>query len=706
MTSIVSYHNHVGDPCSKCGMPARRHRVDHSIENCPPGCKAKHRADRAAPNRSRYSLGIDGEGQGRAPHRYILLAAADEEGHYHDSVENPEGLSTPECLEFILRQPARARMFAFGFGYDLSMILRDVDDETLYRLFRPELRQRQPDQQHKGPFPVKWREYWLNLQGSKFSVGKTKTRRNGNRYRRYKTVWDIWKFYGTSFVNALEKWDLATPEELSEMRRMKNLRSEFDKLSIDEIRPYCFSEVTKIAALASRLQDAHDEAGLSLGRTFYGAGSTASVMLKQLGIREHKRDTPEEMREAVASAFFGGRFEHSMIGAVKKPVYGYDISSAYPYIIHSLPCLNHGRWTLTKSRARAEKARAACVRYSLSAPKKTLSWGPFPFREKDGTICFPRRSGGGWVWQSEFFAAQKSFQHIRFKEAWVYETDCDCKPFSKIPEWYLERLRLSKEGRGIVIKLGLNSIYGKLAQSLGGSPPFQCWIWAGMITAGTRAQLTELMALHADRRNVLAVATDGLYSTEKHAMLPKPRFTGTGILIHDKSRPLGGWEFKPYRKGAFFVRPGIYFPLGESIPDLKLPEHVRARGIGKLKMIERRKQIQEAFESGEKEFLFEVPRFFGAKTSISKSRKGYTRAERFATWGEPGMKLSFAPMPKRAKVMADGKSLSLRSIPLRTTSAPYSKSMMSPDRIAAIESNNVYFEQPDSQDGEFIDYDE
>ena len=48
----------------------------------------------------------------------------------------------------------------------------------------------------------------------------------------------------------------------------------------------------------------------------------------------------------------------------------------------------------------------------------------------------------------------------------------------------------------------------KLAQSLGKHPPFQCWIWASMITSGTRAQMLDMLALHKDWRNLLAIATD------------------------------------------------------------------------------------------------------------------------------------------------------------------------------------------------------
>ena len=39
--------------------------------------------------------------------------------------------------------------------------------------------------------------------------------------------------------------------------------------------------------------------------------------------------------------------------------------------------------------------------------------------------------------------------------------------FRDLSEYYETRLQWGKEARGIVLKLGMNSVYGKLAQSVG-----------------------------------------------------------------------------------------------------------------------------------------------------------------------------------------------------------------------------------------------
>ena len=398
-------------------------------------------------------LGIDGEGIGRLPHRYVLLAVSDETGLKRWWVENPAGLPTKECLRFLVNLPrGKHKVFAYSFNYDLTKLLQDVPDELLYRLFRPELRKGTGKGRSTGPEPVMWQGYSLNLVGSKFTVGFES---------RQIIIWDIWKFYQGKFVVALEDWKVGEKKDQAAVERMKELRSRFRDEDMPEIRDYCFTECKYMATLAHKLVDAHTEAGLEL-TSFYGAGSTASAMLKKMKIKEKLRPVMEAMRHAVASAFFGGRFENSVVGEIVLPVQNWDISSAYPYQICFLPCLMCGTWEHTTRREDIDGVRTACVEYTVERPAGApaiVDWAPLPFRGDDGSICFPSESGGGWVWRDEFMAAErfvaaKNPGSVRFKSAWVYKCVCEHKPFVDIPHYYRERCRIGKEGAGIVFKLG------------------------------------------------------------------------------------------------------------------------------------------------------------------------------------------------------------------------------------------------------------
>lgn len=694
------YHAPQGNPCRACGLAPYLHVVEHAQEGDP--CrtcgvggavhKVRGHRTRDRSERLRYSrkdvvyIGIDGEGQGRKDHRYVMMGASTESGAGTWSV-HAERLSTKQCLDFILSLPRKnTRIFAYSFNYDLTKMLEDVDNETLYALFRPELR---PSDDNKGPKPVYWNGYLLNLQGTKFTVQK----RGGHRV----VIWDLFKFFQAKFVSALKDWKVGSHSMLERMTMMKDKRAEFDKEKLQDVEAYCLEECKCIAELAHKLTDAHLSAGLRL-KNYYGAGSSAKAMLGVMGIREQIVAAPEPMKEAVASAFFGGRFENSVIGQFEEELYNWDISSAYPYQTTFLPCLKHGQWEKTKSMRRMRDAEHALVHYRLGVDCRYKHWGPFPFRTEDGSISFPINGGEGWVWRDEFLAGERMFPHVEFLEAWTYHRECGCQPFKRIPEYYKERIKLGKEGPGIVIKLGVNACYGSLAQSVG-SAIFNSWIWAGMITSGCRAQILDLLALHTDRSNLLMVATDGIYTREKLTP-PIPRDTGT----FETGKPLGGWEGKVAKKGVFVARPGIYFPLHPTKEELK---EIRGRGVGKGVVLENWQTIIDAWHKdgvNGTARVANVTRFCGAKTSISysPSRGLYTRAAsgngkapHYGQWITRRVELSFNPMPKRECVNRDGKTLKLREFPYAMASTPYNKAMRSRESYELAAAAQELIEQPD-----------
>lgn len=716
-------HKSEGDPCTRCGLPAEKHsyrdrkgketksrprddkRKEHVFEGTGLGClrcglpKAYHRMRAVKENKETIFLGIDGEGQGREDHRYVFLAAATETGDRKWCVKNYEkGLSTVECLDFILSLPDHTKLFAYSFNYDLTKILQDLPDDALYLLFRPELRQRFGTLAIKGPRAVRWNGYKLNLQGTKFTVSKK---------GRHRVIWDIWKFFQSKFVGALKDWKVGTKEMLDRMEHMKNKRSDFDKESPEAVEAYCYEECQYMAELARRLVNAHVKAGLKL-TNFYGAGSSAAAMLKVMGVKDKIKPTLPEMKEAVACAFFGGRFENSVIGEIEEEIYSYDISSAYPYQLCFLPCLLHGHWELTSDRAKIEdpSVSAALVRYSLGADIRTRDWGPFPFRMPTGSICFPIESGGGWVWRDEYIQGERLFKHVQFHEAWIYHRECDCIPFERIPEYYCERCRIGKEGPGIVIKLGCNSCYGKLAQSVG-KGMFQSWIWAGIITSGCRAQFLEVLGLHEDRSDVLMVATDGI-KTRKRLVTPTPRDTNTWST----GKPLGGWEEEIDPNGVFFARPGVYFPLNPTKEQIK---KIKGRGVGKGVVLENWREIVNSwrlYREWRTVKVTNVSRFCGAKSSISRSggkhgkpyvyhraRGNHLDTERpephYGQWMTRPVAMSFNPLPKRGCVNSDGRTLALRRMPHTATSQPYVKAIRPEEVLELIGIAQELLEQPD-----------
>lgn len=640
-------HKPTGRVCTLCGRLSSKHRPARRRGEY---MTRYNRANPPPPTNQRIVF-VDGEGQGRDPHLYNYLAGADEFGQVWEVGSDPrKHLSTQECLDFFLDLPQRTLVFAYAFLYDLTKILKDLPDRKLYLLFHEQKRARLVD----GTvvyIPVKWKGYRINYMHRKFSVAK-----NGRRVG----IWDIFAFFQSKFTKACQDWKVGDKLAITEMERMKERRSTFDAQSFEEIKTYCKSECAFGAALGRKLLDAHVDAGYPL-KSYRGAGSTATALMTAHVVKDFITVIPDGMKEAVASAFFGGRFENSVIGPIRRPVWNADISSAYPYAATFLPCLLHGEWRCVKSSLQneIERSRLALIQWSLPRlsgnSSASTSWGPLPVRKLDGTIAFPLAAVQGWTWKEEFLAAQRMRSDVIATSAWVFQSDCDHVPFSFLPAVYLERLRIGKDGPGIVLKLGPNSVYGKLVQSVGFNPPFQCWIWGGNITSTCRGQLLDAIRLCPSSGNVLMLATDGVWS-DVPIGLPGPRDTGT-FLGMDKdtgtTKPLGGWEIKEYPRGVFAARPGIYFPLDPTEDDIT---KVRARGLGRKVLYERHASVLEAFESGASSVeVSGGQRFIGCKSGVRHSAKGTVRDAKYGEWIDWTVKVSFDPRPKRAMVGDDNR---------------------------------------------------
>lgn len=525
-------------------------------------------------------VGCDGEGIGRKDHRYNLFRMGNRELY-----NRGKRLKTGELLQFILDHPdANDVLVGFAFDYDTNCILRDVRRER----DRPQIKSRlerllgveigalkgEPNSfTHAG-----WT--WLNFPECG-SVGVMMIKRNYLRVCRLhvnaagrailnkkgsvqsapgsiRTIYETWGFFQGSFVAALKNWRIGNAAERAAMQRIKNQRSTFERID-KRIRAYNADECSKLAATMEKFRTVCLDRGIR-PLTWNGAGKLASVLLKGAGVIKRKRlleITPPDMLEFAHAAYYGGRFEIGRVGFINEPVYEADINSAYPAAMLDLPCLEHGIWRKLKGskafRALPDDALfIAETRYDHPGPH--IVFCGLPLRTRKGKLVWQRR-GIGVYWSPEIRSAQRLGAVCTFGEGFVYERRCDCPPpFAFVAERYAERLAIGKGTRGIPIKLALNSLYGKLAQRIG-NPTFQNPIWAGLITAITRAKLNDAI-IAAGPANVVMLATDAILTVAK----PPPVPIGKG---------LGEWDKQDYPV-LFVVRPGLYWS-----PGLK----VKTRGI-------------------------------------------------------------------------------------------------------------------------------
>jgi len=573
----------------------------------------------------RFWIGLDGEGVGREPHRYTLLAWSDATGERSAHIHDARGLSTRRCIEFLLSIPPEARIAGFYLHYDWTMILRDVANRALYELFRPELRAR-PKDEGGGFSPVKWRHYELDYLARRMRI-----RKRGKCI----DVWDLGAFYQMPFVKMLETWNVGTQAERDLVTEMKEKRATFERETTEaQRREYCLLECKLLADAAEKLEVAHEKVGLPL-RTFHGPGSTAGVALKRWGIKKKRGNIPRRVQDAALRAYFGGRFERREQKVTPLPWgVAYDIISAYPAATLTLPCLEHARWHWTEKESVALAAEQACVKFSLERTRNKRAWGPLPIRLANGNIVFPRSGARGWTWLEEYRVARK-WSQVRFLGAWVLRRKCDCQPFAGTQELFDRRAEVGrKTGEGLTLKLCVNSLSGKLAQN-SRNAPFHSRVWAGMITSDTRARILRVLVKHD--AHVLAIATDGILADKD--------------LELECGEGLGDWERTEF-ENLVMVRPGIYWTTDPKSKKKRVTVNsTKARGKPRKSVLRERKKILTAILRGDEQVTLKpIQQFGGAKACVYRTREAgiYRRAARYGEWFEQPAKIGLEPGPKRA----------------------------------------------------------
>lgn len=530
-----------GASCAGCGGEL----TGRQRQWCSPGCRERHRprrpgnrhkARQADTRRRRGSrrkvvrpdrfVGIDGES---VDDSYVLLAAADDAG-WNDYVENPDGLHTSDCLHFIATLPS-ALVWGFSFSYDVNMMLCNVAPNTVQRLY--------------DTGSCRWHNFWIKYVPKKLlHVVEYESSRKGAAKVASTKVWDMFPWQQTSFANWLRDNELAVPEVIADIERMKNRRATFSAAERREIIRYCLTECELLAKGARQLVDTIDAQGFRTGGNYYSPASLAKAEMKRQGIEDFMAEPPAKLVPMIEAARFGGRAEVGQSGPIQGPVWQHDIRSAYPTELAKLPCLAHGRWS-HRRRKLENLEPTSLVQVSWKPRQRDQKWGPFPMRNRLGLLWFPS-SGTGWFWGTEVRAAAR-IAKLTLHDCWTFVPGCDHRPFAYVPSMYASRQELKAAGDPgeYSVKLALNSTYGALAERphKGGEkpPPWRSLMWAGMTTAGTRATMLELLD-----DSVVMVATDGIFATSR-----LPVQAGPG---------LGEWEVERYDQ-LWIAGTGFYFPF-------------------------------------------------------------------------------------------------------------------------------------------------
>lgn len=445
----------------------------------------------------------------------------------------------------------KAIHFIYGGSYDVNQWVKDLDEKRLRELWQTG--------------STYWGDYYIEYRPRKMFTLKHIP--SGIKL----TIWDAFSWCQSSFVKALRDYLGAEYEDLEMITKMKARRSDFSAAERWEVRIYTQAELRALASLVRILMQRLRDAGIYVKR-WDGPGAAAAALLGDNGIAHHKAETPDAVRYAAAVAYSGGRIELMQYGNYEGTLFHYDIHSAYPAAMRDLPTLRSGSWThyvndggyggggvgeqlalVGNTRPQYSLTTAALYHLKWSPPAlhNPRPFYPFPYRTDDGAIYYPAE-GESWVWGPEYIAylkhADKFDLIVECVEAYVFEPASDARPFEFVETLYTRRQQWKREGNAAewALKLGLNSLYGKLAQTIGWSekrkPPFYQIEWAGLITSTTRAALFD--AAMQNPESIVMFATDGIFATAP--------------LELKCTDDLGDWEELTH-DGLTVCQSGVYF---------------------------------------------------------------------------------------------------------------------------------------------------
>lgn len=544
----------------------------------------------------------DGEGANLDTGEHVYNLLSNSNGNY---IINYQGLGTEEVFEFFLDYGRAMDInVIFGGSYDVNMILKDLPKDKLQQLW--------------DSGKTYWKKYRINWATRKrFSIQLLNA--HGKEVKSF-VLWDVIGYFQSSFVVACQKW-LGDLDVLDDIQSMKLQRSNFKTEDIEDIIEYNKKECILLVLLMERLFASLDEADVELMR-YDGAGSIAAALLKKNEIQKHKGKIPRPVNRWAQYAYSGGRIEAIKCGTTVKPtkIYRYDINSAYPSACLTLPSYVGATWKKELVWDGSYNS-LVCVKYHF---KDEAPFYPLWYRDNNGGIIYPR-NGYGVYWGAEVENLYKYYEVGQdFEVEWAVNCtlDNDDKPFTFITDLFELRKKFKAEGSmaSESLKLGLNSIYGKLVQQAGYRegriPTYHQLLWGGQITAYTRAKLFD--AAMQSPKDVISFATDAVFSTTK--------------LDLPCSGELGEWSFDEFQ-GITIVQAGVYFLDDGS----KWYEKFRGFDKGSLD----RERIIECWRTGE-QYEAKLTRFIGLGSALMSTDFNVWR-----TWRSDTRSLDISPIGKR-----------------------------------------------------------
>jgi hypothetical protein len=317
---------------------------------------------------------------------------------------------------------------------------------------------------------------------------------------------------------------------------------------------YCKQDAIATLALAKLIEGTFTSKGISFRTPISMAKISETYVYDHYDYPKVPDTSDMNMYHSFAqAAFHGGLFWTLKRGYFRQPLYSFDINSAYPSVMVTLPHWANGRFSGVNEPSGERFGWFLCEFDCQWIPKYDYElnifteeyngYGPVEKILTNKRKIYPTGMRKQWITAVEYRWMLDNGFPCKFITGceWHFVKDKYKSPFEWMGTMYNERLKIvEKDKTGMLqyaLKILLNGLYGKTCQSKKGLGKMTNFFYASYITAETRLKVAEVAMRHPNE--TIEIATDSVTLTKD---------ISAEIPLNKK---LGAWGLDTYTEGLF-----------------------------------------------------------------------------------------------------------------------------------------------------------
>ena len=366
-------------------------------------------------------------------------------------------------------------------------------------------------------------------------------------------IYDIAQFYGGWKLDKVARKFLGDYKNPVDAKRLGAEKGYYEAHK-EEVKEYCRKDAELTLRVAQLIKQVIEETPMQRGKLSF-RNPISQAKIAELYVRDNFKypivpKGTDIYHFNAWKSYHGGIFSSLKRGYIKKPLYIYDINSAYPYQMQNLPHWGNGRFEKVSE-------PTSRTRYGWYECEFNCEWIPYTEYGKGFNIdivvkdievavlvnpkrkVYPTGKRTQWLTKIEYEWMLNHGFYVNFIAGfeWIKNSDKYESPFLWIPDVYAKRKEIAaldeEDITQYAFKILLNSIYGKTAQAKKGVGELTNFFYASYITAGTRLQICDVALQNL--KAIVEIATDSILSLQP--------------LSVRVSEALGDWSFETYKKG-------------------------------------------------------------------------------------------------------------------------------------------------------------